>query len=43
MEGKKLESTLVMQTDGKVSTLNKGKLIEFLGGALGMVFGAKKM
>jgi hypothetical protein len=42
MEGKKLESTLVMQTDGKVSTLNKGKLIEFLGGALGMVFGAKK-
>jgi hypothetical protein len=43
MEGKKLESTLVMQTDGKISTLNKGKLIEFLGGALGMVFGAKKM
>jgi hypothetical protein len=43
MEGKKLESTLVMQNDGKISTLNKAKLIEFLGGALGMVFRVKKI
>ena len=35
MEGKKLESTLVMKTDGKISMLNKGKLIEFLGGSVG--------
>ncbi len=43
MEGKKLESTLVMQNDGKISTLNKAKLIEFLGGALGMVLRVKKI
>jgi hypothetical protein len=43
MEGKKLESTLVMQNDGKISTLNKAKLIEFLGGALGMVLRIKKI
>lgn len=43
MEGKKLESTLVMQNDGKISTLNKAKLIEFLGGALGMFLRVKKI
>ena len=35
---KKLESTLVMKTDGKISKLNKGKLFEFLGGSVGNYF-----
>lgn len=38
MDGKRLESTIVMKTDGKISMLNKGKLVEFLGGSVGKFY-----